>query len=213
LVKEADDLLHATRELLRAIGIVHLNLDASHEVSGDDVGGDHKARLLDAYADAGMMWAKVIGCSLALAESLMDQGRWNDLQRLAGFLDLVGEDVAASDIRKRADAAARRASQRRLSHITYDMTEDEIASAFEALQECDEDVISYHLLILANAMIALPGYTRHYGPSYHYTPAYAERQHSKPSTKNARERLSVLASSFHKFQQDKRRGRLACRTG
>ena len=75
LAAECEDLLFLTRELLRAAGRTRILADEPRPGSGrGDAGedsGDRPAQLLDAYADAGLLWAKVVGSSLALAGALI----------------------------------------------------------------------------------------------------------------------------------------------
>ena len=101
LAREADNLLQATQELLTALGAVRLQSpEAGKALPGvpEPDTGQH-AGLLDAYAEAGLMWARVVGSSLALADALLDQGRWDTAQRLAEFLDMAGEPAVAKPLR------------------------------------------------------------------------------------------------------------------
>ena len=86
------------------------------EMPGDDR-GDRQARLLAAYADAGILWAKVVGNSIALADGLLGQDRWDDVLRLADFLDHAGETVVADSLRGRANDAIRGEYYARISRI------------------------------------------------------------------------------------------------
>ena len=57
LADEATQLLEATRKLLEAVGLVHLlSPKPGEEMPGDDQ-TDRQARLLAAFADAGILWA------------------------------------------------------------------------------------------------------------------------------------------------------------
>ena len=89
LATECEDLLFLARELLKAAGRVRILAEAHPVIpempDPDESGGDRHAQLLDAYAEAGLLWAKVVGCSVALAEALIDRGEWDDV-RLAGRL-------------------------------------------------------------------------------------------------------------------------------
>src|SRR5437763_8841666 len=83
LAAECEDLLFLTGELLKAAGRARILAAASAAASEASAAApeveavpgvpgqsasDRQAQLLDAYADAGLLWAKVVGSSLALAE-------------------------------------------------------------------------------------------------------------------------------------------------
>ena len=110
LAAECEDLLFLTRELLKAAGRVRILAGAAplaerpapsagSRLASEEGGGDRPAQLLDAYAEAGLLWAKVVGCSVALAGALIDRGEWEDVRRLADFLAGAGEESAARDLR------------------------------------------------------------------------------------------------------------------
>jgi hypothetical protein len=48
-----------------------------------------------------VLWAKVVGHSIALADGLLSQARWHDVLRLADFLDNADETVVADSLRER----------------------------------------------------------------------------------------------------------------
>ena len=134
LAEEAGQLLEATRKLLEAVGLVHLlSPEPGEEVPGDDQ-TDRQARLLAAYADAGILWAKVVGSSIALADGLLGQGRWDDVLRLADFLDNAGETVVAESLRGRANEAIHGNFYTRLNRIHDKMSREETAAAIDTLR-------------------------------------------------------------------------------
>jgi hypothetical protein len=139
LADEASQLLEATRELLEAVGLVHLlSPDPGAEIPGNDR-GDRQARLLAAYADAGVLWAKVVGHSIALADGLLGQARWHDVLRLADFLDNAGETVVAESLRERANDAIRGEYYTRISSIHDKMSKDETAAAIDTLRSLPKE--------------------------------------------------------------------------
>jgi len=139
LADEASQLLEATRELLEAVGLVHLlSPDPGAEIPGNDR-GDRQARLLAAYADAGVLWAKVVGHSIALADGLLGQARWHDVLRLADFLDNAGETVVAESLRGRANDAIRGEYYTRISSIHDKMSKDETAAAIDTLRSLPKE--------------------------------------------------------------------------
>jgi hypothetical protein len=139
LADEASQLLEATRELLQAVGLVHLlSPDPGAEMPGNDR-GDRQARLLAAYADAGVLWAKVVGHSIALADGLLGQARWHDVLRLADFLDNAGETVVAVSLRERANDAIRAEYYARISAIHDKMSIQETAAAIDTLRSLPKE--------------------------------------------------------------------------
>jgi hypothetical protein len=139
LADEASQLLQATRELLEAVGLVHLlSPDPGAEIPGNDR-GDRQARLLAAYADAGVLWAKVVGHSIALADGLLGQARWHDVLRLADFLDNAGETAVADSLRGRANDAIRGEYYARIGCIHDKMSREETAAAIDTLRSLPKE--------------------------------------------------------------------------
>jgi len=134
LAQEAGQLLEATRDLLEAVGLVHLlSPKPGEEMQGDDR-GDRQARLLAAYADAGILWAKVLGNAIALADRLLVRSRWDDVLRLADFLDNAGETVVGQSLRGRANDAIRSDYYARINCIHDKMSREETAAAIDTLR-------------------------------------------------------------------------------
>src|SRR5689334_24314449 len=102
LATECEDLLFLTSELLKAAGRARLLGTAPGPAPGtasigpNDDGGERQAQLVDAYAEAGLLWAKVVGSCLALAGALIERGEWDDVRALASFLASSGEETAAA---------------------------------------------------------------------------------------------------------------------
>jgi hypothetical protein len=139
LADAASELLETTRELLEAVGLVHLlSPDPGAEIPGNDR-GDRQARLLAAYADAGVLWAKVVGHSIALADGLIGQARWHDVLRLADFLDNAGETVVAESLRERANDAIRGEYYARIGCIHDKMSVQETAAAIDTLRSLPKE--------------------------------------------------------------------------
>jgi hypothetical protein len=137
LAAECEDLLFLTRELLKAAGRVRILAGPapSAEIPDpDESGGDRHAQLLDAYADAGLLWAKVVGCSVALAGALIDQSEWDDVRRLAGFLAGAGEESAAADLRMQLGKAVFQTHREQLQGISNTMPPAAIGKAIDALR-------------------------------------------------------------------------------
>jgi hypothetical protein len=142
LAAECEDLLFLTRELLKAVGLAEI-LGAPDDVTEED-GGDRQARLLGAYAEAGLLWAKVVGSTMALARALLDRGDWDGVRRLAGVLADAGEDGTAAELKTQLAKAVWTAYREPLQDVSNTMPAAAIASAIEALRavlhEVPEDV-------------------------------------------------------------------------
>lgn len=138
LAAECEDLLFLTRELLKAAGRAQILAVGPRPGPGipdaGDASGDRPAQLLDAYADAGLLWAKVVGSTLALAGTLIDRGEWEDVRRLACFLAGAGEESAATDLRIRLGQAVWETQRERLRGISNTMPSAAIAAAIDALR-------------------------------------------------------------------------------
>jgi len=137
LAAECEDLLAFTRELLKAAGRVRILAGPAPSAGMPDSGesgGDRQAQLLDAYADAGLLWAKVVGCSVALATALIDRGEWDDVRRLAGFLAGAGEESAAADLRMQLGKAVWETYREQLQGISSTMPPAAIGAAINALR-------------------------------------------------------------------------------
>ncbi len=126
LVAECEELLQLTRELLRATGqaqvLERLPVD------------DPRARLLDAYADAGMLWAKVVASSMVLARALLDQGNLDEVRRLADFFAEAGEKSVADDLRAQLGEVVLEKFSEQLRQVNSKMTPSEIRAAITALR-------------------------------------------------------------------------------
>ena len=152
LAAECEDLLFLTRELLKAAGLAGLlgAEPAEPAVAGpaglagfeaaDGDGGDRQARLLGAYAEAGMLWAKVVGSTMALARALLDRGDWDGVRRLAGFLADAGEDDVATELKTGLGRAVLAAHREPLTNIGNTMPPAAIAAAIAALRAVLRDV-------------------------------------------------------------------------
>ena len=137
LAAECEDLIFLTRELLKAAGRVRIVAGpppSAQMPESQESGGDRHAQLLDAYAEAGLLWAKVVGCSAALAGALIDRGEWDDVRRLAGFLADAGEESAAADLRMQLGKAVFQTHREQLQGISNKMPRAAIGEAINALR-------------------------------------------------------------------------------
>jgi len=143
LVAECEELLLLTRKLLRACGRVHIlapepgpgaDEHGTDERGADEHGPGRHERFLDAYADAGLLWAKVVGSSMVLAGALLEAGDRENVRLLAGFLADAGEAGPAADVRARLAKAVLAAHHEQLSGISNRMPPEEIGPAIKALR-------------------------------------------------------------------------------
>jgi hypothetical protein len=133
LATECEDLLYLTGELLKAAGRARILATAPPPRIPDE-GGDRRAQLLEAYADAGLLWAKVAGSSLALAGVLIERGEWEDVRALASFLAGAGEESAAAELRIQLGRAAWETHREQLRAVSNDMPPAAIEPAIHALR-------------------------------------------------------------------------------
>ena len=147
LVAECEELLLLTRKLLTAAGQARIlgpepgrepcpgpDERSADEHSADEHGAGRHGRFLDAYADAGLLWAKVVGSSMVLARALLEAGDWEDVRQLAGFLADAGEGGAAADLRAQLGKAVWGAHYELLRGISNKMPPEEIGKVVKALQ-------------------------------------------------------------------------------
>jgi len=135
LAAECEELLLLTRELLKAAGQARiLGPEPGPEPGADEHGADRHSRFLDAYADAGMAWAKVVGSSMALGQALLAAGAWEDARRLAAFLASAGEESAAADLQAELAKAVLAAHHEQLKGISNKMPPEEIEKSIKALR-------------------------------------------------------------------------------
>jgi hypothetical protein len=139
LAAECEDLLFLTRELLKALGQAGI-LGADPSAGQDpgagraEDGGDRQEQLLGAYAEAGLLWAKVVGSTMALARALLDRRDWDGVRRLAGFLADAGEDGAAAELRIQLGKAVWDSYREQLLQIGSRMPPAAVRTAVTALR-------------------------------------------------------------------------------
>jgi len=146
LAAECEDLLFLTRELLKAAGLSRLlgAEPAGPASAASEDGGDREEQLLGAYAEAGLLWAKVVGSTMALAMALLDRGDWDGVRRLASFLADAGEDSTAAELKIQLGKAVWGTYHEQLQGISNAMRPAAIGEAIDALRavlrEVPEDV-------------------------------------------------------------------------
>ena len=158
LAEECGDLLRSTRELLKAAALVHLLTPETDHGIRVDVGRDRREQMLDAYANAGMLWANIVGNFIALADLLLEQGRSEDVENLSVFLESAGEVEVANNLRKRAVAGYRKQIHNEIAGFHANMTMHEIHVAIQVLRTLPVDFpgrkleISLGLVPIANSL-------------------------------------------------------------
>ena len=146
LAAECEDLFFLTRELLKALGLAGIlgvlpepqpqpqPQPQPERLGLDGDGGDRQAQLLGAYADAGLLWAKVVGSTMALARALLDRGDRDAVRRLAGFLAEAGEDGTATELTTGLGRAVWAEHRDPLQDISNTMPPAAIRAAIDALR-------------------------------------------------------------------------------
>jgi hypothetical protein len=132
LAAECDELLSLTRELLVATGHARLQAGDARPQADDDA--EASGTVLDAYAEAAMAWARVVGSLMALGGTLLDRGEWNEVRRLAAVLADAGEDNAAADLRTQLGKAVWDLYLDQLRRIHAQMRPTEIATSLATLR-------------------------------------------------------------------------------
>jgi hypothetical protein len=167
LVEECSRLRHLTEELLGAVALAHLHAPSESAEVGASAVDIGRPQFINAFAQVGLMWAQVTGSALAVADVLLHEARWDEVHRLANFLEDAGEHAAAEDLRNLADAGARKANEARLAQIHSTMTEPEIAAAIEALRDSkNAKIVGFYMrdVSLAMSRILPPSWREEYQP-------------------------------------------------
>jgi hypothetical protein len=134
LAAECEDLLFLTRELLKAAGLAQILGDPPGPGEPTEENCDRQAQLLSAYAEAGLLWAKVVGSTMALAGAMVERADWAGVRRLAGFLAGAGEDAAATELRIQLGKAVWDTYRQQLGGISNKMPPAAVGKAIDALR-------------------------------------------------------------------------------
>jgi hypothetical protein len=81
-----------------------------------------------------MLWAKVVGSSMALAGTLLERGDWNEVRALARFFADAGEEDAAAFLRVQLGQAVWAKYRAALQKISNKMPPEDIREAIKALR-------------------------------------------------------------------------------
>jgi len=156
LAAQCEELLALSRDLVAAIGRVTIAGDADSQSDPE---------ILDAYADAALAWAKVVGTMMALGATMVDRGEWEEVRRLADALAAAGESNAAVDLRTQLGKALWATYDDQLRTITAAMAptavKRSIVTLRAILREVPEDFpdrnreVNRYLAPLAAAVHAL----------------------------------------------------------
>jgi len=133
LAAECEDLLFLTRELLKAAGLAGI-LGADPRSAPPEEDGDRQAQLLGAYAEAGLLWAKVAGSTMALARALLERGDRDMARRLAEVLAEAGDLGSAAEVRIQLGKAVWDTYREPLEGISNTMPPAAIGAAIDALR-------------------------------------------------------------------------------
>jgi hypothetical protein len=139
LAEDAQALVDLAADLLRKLGLVHLLTAGVNAADGAGAVAGNADRLVEAYAQSGLAWAKVVGSATKLADLLMDQEDWATGRLMADMLTAAGEIEAGKHVEallqnaKRASLEARMRSVR----IHHAMAPAEIRQAVALLSELE----------------------------------------------------------------------------
>lgn len=206
LADTANQILALTRDLMRKAGLGYI-ATAGPDVSAADGGLGRLDSLLDAFADAAMMWAQIVGGCLVLADGLFDQGRFNEVQALAAVLEDSGESGTAHQLLQRLAPATMDMYQKRLGMIHARMKPAEIENAIAALnaalteipQSGERDVWlnSFLPALAASALLYIKEpQGRVVGENSYYTVKFIATGGRMGSPNIVADSLSVIAAAF-----------------
>lgn len=134
LADVANQILTLTRDLMRTAGLGYIATPEPGASVGEGNGIGRLDSLLDAFADAAMTWAQIVGGCLALADGLLEQGRFDEVRSLAAVLDDSGESGTAHQLLQRLAPTIHR-YQKSLGPIHTHMKLAEIEHAIDVLTE------------------------------------------------------------------------------
>lgn len=149
LADEAKTLCELTEELLRKLGRVHLLTAGSASPPGDPEQSLIADRLIEAYAQAGMSWARVISSVTRLADLLLGDGDWAAARLIAALMAEAGEIAVAKHIKSVIAEAERAHFDEDLAAIRVHsaMTAAEIRAAVSGLSSLPEHGIRKQAII------------------------------------------------------------------
>lgn len=135
LADTANQILALTRDLMRKAGLGYIATPGKAALAGEGDGIGRLDSLLDAFTDAAMMWAEVIGGCVVLADGLLAQGRLDEVRILAAVLADSGEAGTARELIQRLTPATSDKYKKRLARVHSRMKPAEIQNAIDALTE------------------------------------------------------------------------------
>jgi hypothetical protein len=137
LAEECNNLLRLSRELMKS-ALAHVLIPEPGQrmpVIGDNSAAERQARLLDAYAyaDVGLLWARVVGSCMAIADVILERGEWAKVHHLSDVLSDVGETTSAKEPSRRAKDGPIELAKRRLRNVHETMSVAEVRDALNIL--------------------------------------------------------------------------------
>jgi hypothetical protein len=105
LAAEVQELTELTRSLLRKLGQMHLLTAGARQAAGEPGGVGYADRLVEAYAEAGMAWAAVVGSAVKLADLLIDEHDWAAASLIADVLTECGEGQLGKHVKGQLNKA------------------------------------------------------------------------------------------------------------
>jgi hypothetical protein len=170
LVDECDNLLRLTRELLKKSALAHVLTPEPEQrtpVTGGNSAAERQARLLDAYADAGLLWARVVGSCVAIADVLLERGEWMKVRHLSEVLSEIGESAPAKELSRRVKDGPTEFTMRRISGFNAAMSISEVSDAFKILIELPHDFPRRNAVV-GEALSPVCSSIKNLSPSTHF---------------------------------------------
>jgi hypothetical protein len=135
LVQECYEVVQLTHELLKKSALAHLLTPGFGQQApiNPDVTVDRQARLLEAYADVGLLWAKVVGTCMAIASVLLDREEWAKVNHLADVLAEAGETASAKKLSLDAEKGRAERVTRQIKSTHNAMSIAEIKATLELM--------------------------------------------------------------------------------
>jgi hypothetical protein len=149
LVEEAQALLDIAAELLRKLGLVHLLTAGAVAADGVGAPAGHADRLVEANAQTGLAWAKVVSSATKLAGLLMDEEDWATARLVADLLSAAGEAEVGKHIGAQLENAMRTNLEARIGSVRVHnaMEPAEIRSAVAVLRELGTSLHAEALIV------------------------------------------------------------------
>jgi hypothetical protein len=161
MAEEAQALLDLAAELVRKLGLVHLLTAGAVAADGAGAPAGHADRLVEAYAQSGLAWAKVVSSAAKLAGLLTDEEDWATAGLVADLLTAAGEADVGKHIGAQLRNAERASIDPRIGSLRVHnaMTPAEIRHAVAVLREIGTTQYAEGLIVSRRPFLITSAYT------------------------------------------------------